>query len=295
MGLVIVMAFGFACFPVPCHAWGPGGHMIVARLAFDHLHPTAKKNVEQLLAVPIKPFQITSESTNFVEAAHWADDVRPLNGFEFSGDLHFIDYPFSPDGTPLPEELPKPENIVKGLRHYLKVLKSKADDSDRAEALRFILHFVGDIHQPLHCVSRVTRQLPDGDKGGNDFFITTRDEEGTRRRTKLHSFWDGGLGSFPRMRAHFEPPPLDEVDAAADSIAQEFPFDDQAWRSQTALASWAKESKKLAQDVAYKNLVERQEPTKQYVDAGTTVARRRVAWAGYRLATLLNQIWPTHE
>jgi len=291
----VVLSAIIALLPLSVAAWGDGGHMIVARLAYDHLNAVAKKSADHLLAVAIKPFATTAKSTNFVEASHWADDVRPLGGFEFSADLHFVDYPFSSDNTPLPDDLPKPENIVRALREYVAVLKGNGDESEKAQALRFIIHFMGDIHQPLHCASRVSKSLPDGDRGGNDFFITTRDEEGTRRKTKLHSFWDGGLGTFPRMRAQFEPPPMDQIDAAADSIGQAFPFEDQEWRSATGFAAWAKESKKLAEQAVYKGLIERQEPSKQYVDNGVKIARMRVAWAGYRLASLLNQIWPEHD
>jgi hypothetical protein len=71
-------------------------------------------------------------------------------GFQQTADDHFIDYPFSQDGTALPDDLPKPENILKALQAHVQTLKSSNDDAEKAQALRFIIHFVGDIHQPLH-------------------------------------------------------------------------------------------------------------------------------------------------
>src|SRR6185503_9976672 len=122
--------------------WGAGGHMMVASIAFKRLNPTAKAQAKKLLAIPIAPSNVTRKSTDFVNAAHWPDDVKKLPGFEFSGDLHFIDLPFSTDGTTLPTDLPKRDNIVKALAHYVDVLKTSTDQNKQAQALRFIIHFV---------------------------------------------------------------------------------------------------------------------------------------------------------
>src|ERR1700752_3335245 len=127
--------------------WGAAGHMMVASIAFKRLNATAKANIKKLLAIPINPCAVTGRSPDFVNAAHWADDVRPNLGFEFAPNLHFVDFPFAADGTALPD-LPEPQNIIKALEHYGEVLKTSIDTNERAEALRFVIHFVGDIHQP---------------------------------------------------------------------------------------------------------------------------------------------------
>ena len=136
--------------PTTSLGWGAGGHMMVASIAFKRLNPTAKAQAKKLLAIQIAPLNITAKSTDFVNAAHWPDDVKKLPGFEFSADLHFVNIAFSTDGTALPTDLAKSDNIVKALAHYVDVLRTGTDQNRRAQALRFIIHFVGDIHQPLH-------------------------------------------------------------------------------------------------------------------------------------------------
>ena len=280
----------FLSHPSPSLAWGDGGHMMVAKIAEDRLNPKAKAEADRLLAVSIKPFRVTAKSKSFIEAAHWADDVRPLSGFEFSGDLHFVDFPFSLDNTALPDDLPKSENIVKALNAYVDILKTSADDNEKAEALRFVIHFVGDIHQPLHCATKVSKKLQEGDRGGNDFKISERDSQGQKRMVKLHSFWDGGIETFPRMGPHFQPPPLSEVVAGANALIQKIPDSDPGWKTDNPFDydAWAQESFRIATQVVYKGLQSGKEPSQAYKQEAIGIAERRVVSAGYRLAALLN-------
>jgi hypothetical protein len=269
--------------------WGAGGHMMVASIAFKRLNPNAKAQARKLLAIPIAPSTVTRKSSDFVNAAHWPDDVKKLPGFEFSGDLHFVDIPFSTDGTTLPTDLPKPENIVKALGHYVDVLKTSTDQNKQAQALRFIIHFVGDIHQPLHCATKVDKTHREGDRGGNDLLIKVRG-----RNVKLHSYWDGGIDSFPREGPNFAPPPLDQIPPAVAVALQGNPDTDPGLKLNDPLnfQAWADESNNLAKEVAYKNIANGQTPANAYRKAAIKVARKRVAFAGYRLAALLNAIWP---
>ena len=270
-------------------AWGAGGHMMVASIAFKRLNPTAKAQAKKLLAIPIAPSNVTRKSTDFVNAAHWPDDVKKLPGFEFSGDLHFVDIPFSTDGTTLPTDLPKTDNIVKALAHYVDVLKTSTDQNRRAQALRFIIHFVGDIHQPLHCATKVDKNHHEGDRGGNDLLINV-----AGHTVKLHSYWDGGIDTFPREGPNFAPPPLAQIPLAVDIALQGNPATDPALKLDDPMnfQLWADESNKLAKDVAYKNIAIGKTPDPAYRKAGLKAARKRVAFAGYRLAALLNSIWP---
>jgi hypothetical protein len=274
-------------------AWGPGGHMMTARIAFDRLNPRAKAEVTRLIAIPINPSAITSRSLDFVTASVWADDVKKRSGFEFSGDEHFADFPFRVDRTRLPR-LPKDANVINALKRYVGILKTSRNDDERAQALRFIIHYVGDIHQPLHCSTRVDRNHPQGDQGGNLFFITTR--RGTRADVKLHSFWDGGLGDFPRGGGppNFTPPPLIQITNAVGGIVSENPDTDSDIHLDRPedFSGWAAESSRLAREDAYDTLRPGGFANAVYTREGVSVARRRVAWGGYRLAALLNSIFP---
>jgi S1/P1 nuclease len=272
------------------HGWGPGGHMMVASIAFKRLNANAKARVTKLLAIPINPCDVTKKSPDFVNAAHWGDDVRPNLGFEFAPNLHFADFPFTTDNTPLPD-LPEPQNIIKALEHYVDVLKNSIDTNEQAEALRFVIHFVGDIHQPLHCSTKVDSAHPKGDQGGNLLHIMVGGQD-----TKLHSYWDGGLGSFPKggPPPTFTPPALSTIPPAVAIALQGHPATDPDLKLDDPFnyQAWAKESSELAQQAVYKDIASGQTPTQQYVTRGIGVVRKRVAFAGYRLAALLNAIWP---
>jgi hypothetical protein len=97
--IAIGVAFLILCTPSISLGWGAGGHMIVAQIAFGRLNARAKQQVKMLLAIPIDPATISAKSPDFVNAAHWADDLRPLEEFDSFRALHFIDTPFSIDGT----------------------------------------------------------------------------------------------------------------------------------------------------------------------------------------------------
>jgi hypothetical protein len=264
--------------------------MMVASIAFKRLNPKAKAQVAKLLAIPINPCDVTKNSPDFVNAAHWADDVRPNLGFEFAPDLHYADFPFVVDNTPAPD-LPKPQNIIKALEHYVEVLKTSIDTNEQAEALRFVIHFVGDIHQPLHCATKVDSAHRDGDQGGNLLHIMVDGQD-----TKLHSYWDGGLGSFPRggPPPTYTPPALSTIAPAVTIAMQGHPDTDPDLKLDDPFnyQAWAKESRDLAEQAAYKDIAAGQSPSAQYVTRGLEVVRKRVAFAGYRLAALLNAIWP---
>jgi len=182
-----------------------------------------------------------------------------------------------------------PKNVVQALNDNLSILKNSTDQKKRARALRFIIHFVGDIHQPLHCATRVSSAEPNGDHGGN-FVIIKLPAGGV----KLHSYWDGGLGTFPPAGPHFAPPPLSSIPAAAALAVKDNPATDPKLKLDDPFAfqAWADESFALAKDVVYKGIQNGSSPDATYIKNGTRVARQRVAWAGYRLAALLNAIWP---
>ncbi|MGZ5437098.1 MAG: S1/P1 nuclease [Pyrinomonadaceae bacterium] len=290
------VAIGVICFilitPTLSLSWGAGGHMMTAQIAFDRLNPRAKAEVRTLLAIPIDPAAVTRRSRNFVNASHWADDLRPFPEFDSFKALHFIDKTFSDDGTPLPTV--PPPNIVTALEDNLNILKTSTDNNARAQALRLIIHFVGDIHQPLHCGTRVSAALPEGDRGGNEVNLKILQPNGTTKSTNLHSYWDGGIGSFPKTGPNFRPPPLSQIPPAAALAKRGNPATDPALNlnNPTDFAGWAGESNTLAIDVAYKGITNNARPTAAYNRAAKRVVRKRVAWGGYRLAALLNSIWP---
>lgn len=288
------IAFGVACVilgtPKASQGWGAGGQMIVAQIAYGRLNSRARAQVKTLLTIPINPAAISAKSQDFVNAAHWADDLRPFPEFDSFKALHFIDTPFSTDGTPLPPVATP--NIVTALQENVDVLRTSTDENAQAQALRFIIHLVADIHQPLHCATRVSSANPEGDRGGNLLLIQIRTKAGLKN-TNLHSYWDSGLGTFPPTKPDFSPPPLSQIPAAAAKAKVANPATDPALKLNDPFnfQSWADESVALAKDVAYSGITKGGEPTAAYKRKTVKVANRRVVWAGYRLAALLNAIW----
>ena len=298
------------CMPSLSLGWGAGGHMMVAQIAFARLNSHAKAEVAKLLAIKVKVkladgtqpklsakskasvAAATAKSKDFVNAAHWLDDLRSAKELydkknpQNFGPLHFVDTPFSDDGTALPP-LPTP-NIITELNRDVDILRTSSDDNARAQALRFIIHFVGDVHQPLHCATRVRKDQREGDQGGNFVMIS-----GAKN---LHSFWDGGLRNFPPEGPppQFVPPSLAKVAAATKKIVAANPDSDPAIKlnDPTNFQSWADESFALAKDVAYNGMETGTTPSAAYRTKGVQIAQQRVAWGGYRLAALLNSIWP---
>jgi hypothetical protein len=278
------------CTPALALGWGPGGHMMTASIAFNRLNPHAKAQAMSLLARPIEPTDII-KSTDFVNASHWADDLRSKPAFDFLKPFHFIDHPFSTDNTALPAGVPEPDNIVKALEDNVGILRTSTDKDAQAKALRLIIHFVGDIHQPLHCATKVSNPFPEGDRGGNFFLIRVGD-----KTINLHSYWDGGIGAFPKggPPPEFLPPPLSQIPAAVAAATVGNPASDPKLKLNDPFNfnSWADESFALAKSTAYKGISSCDTPTATYNTNALKVARQRVAWGGYRLAAVLNAIWP---
>jgi hypothetical protein len=290
--IAIGVAFLILCTPSISLGWGAGGHMIVASIAFSRLNPRAKAQAKTLLAIAINPAAVSAKSKDFVNAAHWPDDLRQFPEFDSFKPLHFIDQQFSLDGTALPA-VPTPD-IVTALADNVNILKTSTDKNAQAQALRFIIHFVGDIHQPLHCATRVSSANPQGDRGGNLVSIKVPATGGKLKTTNLHSYWDGGIGSFPKTGANFRPPPLSQIGPAAALAKAGNPDTDPGLKLNDPFnfQAWADESLTAAKDTAYAGMTNGAKPNATYRSKALKVARKRVAWGGYRLAALLNAIWP---
>jgi len=267
--------------------WGDTGHMLVSQIALSNLTPAVRAKAEALIRVQTgppsvnvpfhdEPFEVASRSASFVTAACWADDIKS----NLDREWHYVDMPFSTDGT-IPRINPPASNVVNVIEHFTKVLKSpNASQTEQARALRYLLHLVGDLHQPLHCATRCTHENPDGDRGGNEFQV--------RGEKNLHSFWDGGLRQFERLDRPLTGAGEARLKTMAQGIIKEFPRSALAAELQKqSVMSWAKESHALAKSLAY-NLEENERPPNSYLKKAKPAARKRVALAGYRLANLLN-------
>jgi hypothetical protein len=156
-------------------AWGPEGHMIVAQIAQDQLTPKALKQTQAIL-----------NGQELPAVANWADSIKSKPEWQHSKPWHFIDIPDGGDYETA--EHSENGNVVTAITDMVKVLKTTTSTAEeKANALKFLVHFVGDMHQPLH-VGR-----PD-DVGGNSIKVVFMG-----RNMNLHSLWDSGMISQQNM------------------------------------------------------------------------------------------------
>ena len=158
------------CTSTLAHAWGVKGHKTVAQISLSFLSDGAREEIENLLGSVDK----------YVEASIWADQIRFMR--PETAPWHFVDLPF-PSGTFDAATLcPNNDCLLPRIDEFAKRMADRSlTRGVRAEALKWVIHLVGDVHQPLHAAD-------DNDRGGNEVFVTIA---GTT--DKLHSWWDTGL------------------------------------------------------------------------------------------------------
>jgi hypothetical protein len=256
-----IFALIFFALTPAVQAWGPLGHSIVADLAQRHLSPAAEAEVERLLA--------PEHTKSLADIASWPDEIRNDPSKEAlwkqTRALHYVDFTSGDcDYTP-PRDCKDGQCVVEGIDHYVKILGDKTQsDAVRLEALKFVVHFVGDEHQPEHAGSR-------DDKGGNTYQVQFGD-----KGTNLHSVWDSGL---LKTRGLDYKAYADELETRGTvTLPRPIPPLDNAY------AQWAEESCMISRDI----YPDGHKIDQAYVDKELPVAELRLRQAGRRLAEVLN-------
>jgi len=192
------------------NAWFGTGHLLVARIAEDILETSAPDQLAKVNAILKTLESADSQGTKnegkhaFVECATYADDFKYHGGF-YQKEWHFIDQPyldeggkisdydFTADTHPITEAIHGLVDWTTDLAHpkdsYIKTTIEGAtkgsEENAISVAMRLLIHYVGDIHQPLHATSRVDHEYPKGDFGGNTVHLPSKDGV-----TNLHALWD---------------------------------------------------------------------------------------------------------
>jgi hypothetical protein len=288
-------------------AWSRQGHMLTAAVAYEDLaanDPQLLAKIDEIMgkhpdrgAFEVAGGPPKSEAhlrRVFLEMARWPDDVRSTP----------FDHPtWHNAGRPVIDKkhppVPLPADVTSGAaaEAYALNLRMAADKgasaAERAVSLCWVMHLVGDIHQPLHSADEYTAALPDGDRGGNSQFI--RDPR-NGELMNLHAYWDG------IVRSSGEVP---EVTEQARSLAarlprSQFPQLKTAPAGAGASAAWANEAYQLAQKVAYRGDLETgakfeegKTLTDAYVAESTATGERQIVLAGYRIADVLRSVFAT--
>ena len=246
----------FGSFPL--FGWGPEGHDLVARLAAAHLTPAAAAQVREILGPDVTLASISS----------WADQVR--NTRRETGPWHYVDIPVDKPHLDLARDCAKGDCVVAKIEDFRRVLADRtAQPLQRKEALMFLVHFIGDMHQPLHCSDH-------HDRGGNevrlDFF---------GRNTNLHSVWDSGL--MGRMSSENELFAAWSKDLSNGRARK--------WGKGT-VRDWAEQSHKAAVKVVYGKLQKlptgQFQVTGEYEKQADPLIQQQIERAGARLAATLN-------
>ena len=243
--------------------WGRDGHAIIAQIAWDQLSDEARTEIKALLGEASLP-----------EIASWADVVRREAGYEWSGPLHYVNMPSDAAAYDPARDLPPEGNVVSAIDRFAAELKDRSLPAEqRAEALMFLVHFVGDLHQPLHG-GRAE------DRGGNSIQLTFYGKD-----MNLHAVWDYGIleanadEPWPvrTERLEGEITDMDRVAWLADMHAGDL--------SATA-GRWAIESHIMAEKYCY-SVKPGDAIGEEYAEQSGPIAELRLKQAGIRLAAVL--------
>jgi hypothetical protein len=289
----------------PAVAWNKAGHMVTGAIAYDVLlaeqPQVVEKTLELLRANPTyerlwkRQLQQQAEADRdrllFMLAARWADDIRGDRDYD-RPTWHYIGTGFIAPGQPPTLQLPKvPEpNAVTAILFNARMARAAPEFTDRALAVTWLFHLVGDIQQPLHACSRVSEQLPEGDRGGNLFFIRVTPES---EPINLHKFWDDliiGRDDYRSIRNR----------AIELRLRPEFARDKLTELADFSPEAWAQESLLLGRTIVHRNgelRGGRSEFTAELLPAdypkqAQALAERRAVLGGYRLAQMLATLDP---
>lgn len=264
----IFSSFFLLLVSLNAQAWGLEGHRIVCAMAQTKLTPEAKVMVDTLLAEgeALKGGQVT-----FAESCVWPDAVKYSNR-KGTYEQHFINVPDEALTVDLVRDCAALNCIATGIQealtHLSRPVGSGREKARRAAALRFLGHFIGDLHQPLHIGNA-------SDWGGNKITVLWQGKE-----TNLHALWDSGM--LDSMRIKYP-----------DSLSYLLTLEKTS--DQKHIIDWFNESLSLARANAYSNaqgnlIASGDSLGSDYLERNKPVLIARLVLASDRLATLLNEI-----
>jgi hypothetical protein len=292
----------------PAWGWMFSGHMLTGAIAYDTLKNQNPKALAAVVAIlkqhPLydkmwakkldKVAPDDRDQALFMLAARWPDDIRGNSDYDHPN-WHYIDYPFKPVGQPDSVQTADPPdpNIETAFRTNVDIIKGDTSDAEKAVALCWIFHLMGDSHQPLHAVSLFTTDYPGpaGDQGGNKSFIRAKTDG---EPLKLHRFWDSLISTTEDTR---------DIRKLAIELRSKYPqekLDPQPTHvSASDFANWIQESAQFARNDVYQNGQLATSPEKEtapvlpdeYIQHAKALGEERVAQAGYRTADVLAQLF----
>ncbi|APJ03085.1 S1/P1 nuclease [Silvanigrella aquatica] len=322
------------------HAFWDQSHQLIGSIASKNVSEKTNKAVERLLNIPLDypgSFELSKNTNGFDTAASWADDIKSYKDQDINNDLsscHYIDIPFTKEkigkkitDAEVMEKLnmimeKNSQNSISCLKSSIKtLLVTSTSDANKAIAVRMIIHIVGDIGQPLHNASLVSKN--EADEGGNKIIIdkpvTFQNINVTSSvANNLHKIWDGSLGIYLQFPYNNEKSKLgyytDEEKEATDKNAKNI-FESSDFvnlknrllndKNEESIEFWSINSYKIAVKYAYSDLVFKslnkfdkatfsvqfKEGWKNYQSSRADIIDMQIKKSGIRLSYLLNSIF----
>ena len=257
MGLAVLAGL---CFPTAGLSWNEAGHRVVARIAQQHLKPMTLRRFHLL----------AGKKATLADLAAWADtiaDERPE-----TKPWHYINIPPKAASLDLHRDCPDDNCLPVQLRRSIGLVRlGMRDAKARLDALRFLIHLTGDLHQPLHAGYR-------RDHNGNDMPVVFRGQQ-----SSLHSFWEGDL--LATM--------IDDEAVYAERLNQRISAQQEKDWSRDYLRAWVWDTHRLAVEAVDAGLSagDTKELDDAYISKARTLIEEQLAKAGIRLAEILNRMW----
>jgi len=239
-----------AVFSLQLFAWGATGHRIVGEIAWQHLTPKAKKNVQRILG-----------NESLAICSNWMDYIKSEPSYDSLKPWHYCTIK---DGESY-QGAPPEGDIIMAIEKFYNELKTKKYGVNEAFALKCLVHLVGDLHQPLHVGNGL-------DKGGNDIKL-----EYMWQSTNLHRIWDDDMIENQRLSYTEYVAMINHT--TKDQVAK--------WQS-TSVLDWAIESKNYHPQIY--SFPENKKLSYRYTYDNIELLNLRLLQAGIRLAGILNMV-----
>ena len=258
-------------------AWGREGHIIVADIAASRLSEEANAKLQELLDLEPEP-----KHRNLRYASLWPDLIKNHNhpdheAYKYARSYHYVNYPKGEDTYVGERDCRDGACVIEAIRSYENVLRYSPDPKQRLIALKFLVHFVTDVHQPLHVGYK-------HDRGGNDVSVRFFNQ-----KTNLHRVWDTLMlrrdgASGKKLTAYGQ--------KLGSDISKE---EGRRWIAATDPAVWADEARQYVSSPCYGLLPSSGQLGDEYHDACLPVVKEQLQKAGVRLAAVLNQLLTEEE
>lgn len=285
----------------PAKAWWDPGHLITAMIAYLQLDEQAKARVDELTTVLERDYPYVN---HFIATGPWPDDLK-AEGVRAYNTWHYTNIPYNWQGVALP---PKQNvDVIWAINEAQSILRTdRSRDIDKARFLAFLVHFVSDLHQPLHSTSVHDDDQPSGNAGGNGFALTDSPWR------NLHALWDaaaGYLDDYNDINPYGQPKDglteaeIERLRGEAVKLMQQYPESNFPSVDVLDPDFWALESHKLALRYGYRAVNGQDDrgrrvylesggtPSELYLENVREISRQRLVLSGYRLGRMLNELF----